>query len=61
MQNLCLVSTSLGLCTVPLGGFFERDIARQLLLLRTDLVLYVGVCGNATNLVREALLPDTPS
>lgn len=46
MQNLCLVSTTLGLCTVPLGGFFERDIARQLSLLRTDLVLYVGACGN---------------
>jgi SagB-type dehydrogenase family enzyme len=47
MQNLCLLSTSLGLCTVPLGGYFERDIARQLLLLRTDLVLYVGACGRA--------------
>jgi SagB-type dehydrogenase family enzyme len=45
MQNLCLVSASLGLVTVPLGGYFERVIARQLGLPRTDLVLYVGVCG----------------
>jgi SagB-type dehydrogenase family enzyme len=46
MQNLCLLSTSLGLATVPLGGYFERDIARKLKLLGTDLVLYVGVCGS---------------
>lgn len=45
MQNLCLVSESLGLATVPLGGFFERDLARALQLLETDGVLYVGVCG----------------
>jgi SagB-type dehydrogenase family enzyme len=45
MQNLCLVSTSLGLTTVPLGGYFEREIARHLVLPATDLVLYVGVCG----------------
>lgn len=47
MQNLCLVSTSLGLVTVPLGGFYERALARELNLLETDLVLYVGVCGAA--------------
>jgi SagB-type dehydrogenase family enzyme len=45
MQNLCLVSTSLGLCTVPLGGFLERPIARALALPAADLVLYTGVCG----------------
>jgi hypothetical protein len=45
MQNLCLLSASLGLVTVPLGGYFERDIARQLVLPRSDLVLYVGICG----------------
>lgn len=45
MQNLCLLSTSMGLVTVPLGGYFERDIARQFLLPSTDLVLYVGLCG----------------
>jgi SagB-type dehydrogenase family enzyme len=45
MQNLCLVSTSLGLGTVPLGGFFERELARQLKLLDGDEVLYVGICG----------------
>jgi SagB-type dehydrogenase family enzyme len=47
MQNLCLLSTSLGLVTVPLGGFFEAPIARRLALPRTDEVLYVGVCGAA--------------
>jgi SagB-type dehydrogenase family enzyme len=47
MQNLCLVSASLGLVTVPLGGYFERQIADQFLLPRSDLVLYVGVCGRA--------------
>jgi hypothetical protein len=45
MQNLCLLSTSLGFCTVPLGGFFEREIARELTLPATDVVLYVGLCG----------------
>ena len=45
MQNLCLVSAALGLCTVPLGGAFEREIARRLVLPSTDAVLYLGVCG----------------
>jgi SagB-type dehydrogenase family enzyme len=45
MQNLCLLSASLGLCTLPLGGVFEREIARRLVLLPTDAVLYVGACG----------------
>jgi SagB-type dehydrogenase family enzyme len=45
MQNLCLFSASVGWVTVPLGGYFERDLARQLVLPRTDLVLYVGLCG----------------
>jgi SagB-type dehydrogenase family enzyme len=45
MQNLCLLSTSLKLCTIPLGGFFENEIASSLRLARTDAVLYVGCCG----------------
>jgi SagB-type dehydrogenase family enzyme len=45
MQNLCLMSASLDLATVPLGGYFERDIAREFQLLTSDLVLYVGLCG----------------
>jgi SagB-type dehydrogenase family enzyme len=45
MQNLCLQSASLGLSTVPLGGFLEGDIAHALKLPATDVVLYVGVCG----------------
>jgi SagB-type dehydrogenase family enzyme len=45
MQNLCLLSTSLGLATVPLGGFFEAGVARALALPRGDEVLYLGVCG----------------
>jgi SagB-type dehydrogenase family enzyme len=45
MQNLCVLSESLGLCTVPLGGFLECAIARRLVLPEDDLVLYVGVCG----------------
>jgi SagB-type dehydrogenase family enzyme len=45
MQNLCLLSASLGLATVPLGGFFERDLARRLTLPDTDVVLYLGACG----------------
>ncbi len=45
MQTLCLASTSLGLCTVPLGGCFEREVARQFVLPATDAVLYVGACG----------------
>jgi SagB-type dehydrogenase family enzyme len=45
MQNLCVVSESLGLTTVPLGGFFERDIARVLCLPGSDRVLYLGLAG----------------
>jgi SagB-type dehydrogenase family enzyme len=45
MQNLCLSSTTLGLVTVPLGGYFESDLARRLSLLSSDEVLSVGVCG----------------
>jgi SagB-type dehydrogenase family enzyme len=47
MQNLCLVSASLGLVTLPLGGYFENALARLLRLLPTDEVLYLGVCGPA--------------
>jgi SagB-type dehydrogenase family enzyme len=45
MQNLCLLSASLGGATVPLGGFFEQAIARELRLPETDVVLYVGIAG----------------
>ena len=45
MQNLCLVSASLGLVTVPLGGYFEDAVARRLQLPPGNLVLYAGVCG----------------
>ncbi len=45
MQNLCLVSASLGLATVPLGGYFEQEIARAFALPAGDRVPYVGVCG----------------
>jgi SagB-type dehydrogenase family enzyme len=48
MQNLCLLSTGLGLVTVPLGGYFERAIAAELVLPDTDLVAYVAVCGSMT-------------
>ena len=44
MQNLCLVSASLKRATVPLGAFFERDVAAALGLPATDLPLYVGLC-----------------
>jgi SagB-type dehydrogenase family enzyme len=47
MQSLCLLSTSLGLITVPIGGFFERALAKQMNLPGTDVVLYAGVCGSA--------------
>jgi nitroreductase len=45
MQSLCLLSASLGLATVPLGGFFERPLARLLGLPAGDEVLYLGACG----------------
>lgn len=45
MQNLCLMSRSVGLCTLPLGGFFEGALARSMKLPDTDVVLYVGACG----------------
>jgi nitroreductase len=45
MQNLCLASADLGLQTLPLGGFYERAIARALQLPASDDVLHVGLCG----------------
>jgi SagB-type dehydrogenase family enzyme len=45
MQSLCLLSAGFGLCTVPLGGSFERAIARAFALPPTDAVLYIGACG----------------
>jgi nitroreductase len=45
VQNLCLLAPSLGLATVPLGGYYEQAIARQFLLPDADRVLYVAVCG----------------
>jgi SagB-type dehydrogenase family enzyme len=46
MQNLCLLSESLGLTTLPLGGCFEREVARELELPPGDMVLYAAVCGS---------------
>lgn len=46
MQNLCLVCATLGLVTVPLGGYFEPAIARHLALPPGDEVLAVGACGS---------------
>ena len=43
--DLALAAGSSGLTTVPLGGFFERAIARRPMLPRADLVLYVGALG----------------
>ena len=42
MQNLCLLSASQDRCTVPLGGYFEDDIARAFQLPAGDHVLSVG-------------------
>ncbi len=47
MQNLCLLSQSVGLRTVPLGAFFEGEMAAALGLPRTDAVLYAGLCGGS--------------
>lgn len=46
MQNLCLLSSSLGFSTVPLGGALEPEIAREAGLPAGDAVLYVGLCGS---------------
>jgi SagB-type dehydrogenase family enzyme len=45
MQNLCLVGASLGLSVLPLGGFFERAIGKELALQPKDALLYVAACG----------------
>jgi SagB-type dehydrogenase family enzyme len=42
MQNLCVLSASQGRCTVPLGGYFENDIARAFRLPADDHVLSLG-------------------
>ena len=47
MQTRCLLSASLGLATVPLGGYRESAVARELALPASDVVLYLGVCGAA--------------
>ena len=44
-QNLCLLASSLGLSALPLGGFFEQEIARRLTLPASDQVLYLLLCG----------------
>ena len=54
MQNLCLVSTSLGLTMVPLGGCLEREVARELRLPAGDNVLYAGVCGQPVSMGRHS-------
>src|SRR5438874_2594736 len=48
-QNLCLVASSLGLSVLPLGGFFEREIAHHLALPASDEVLYLLLCGRLGN------------
>lgn len=45
MQNLCLLSATLGCSTVPLGGALEPEIARELALPDGDAVLYVALFG----------------
>jgi SagB-type dehydrogenase family enzyme len=45
LQNLCLLSTANGLCTVPLGAVMERALGRRLQLPRGDRVLVAGVMG----------------
>lgn len=45
MQNLCVLSASVGMCTVPLGAFLEREVAAALCLPPGDAVLYVGAVG----------------
>src|SRR5258707_4878874 len=57
-QNLCLVAGSLGLCVLPLGSFFEREVARHLVLPGSDEVLYVLACGQVANTVFRHGLQD---
>src|SRR5262245_21891073 len=45
MQNLCLLSESLGMSTVPLGGALEPEIATELSLPECAAVLYAAICG----------------
>lgn len=45
MQDLCLVSASLGWSLLPLGGALEPEIAKELRLPPGDAVLYVGLGG----------------
>lgn len=47
MQNLCLLSASLGLATVPMGGALEPEVARALSLPASDAVLYAALCGTS--------------
>lgn len=47
MQNLCLMSQSLGLSTVPLGGVLEPEVSRLMGLPPSDAVLYVALCGRS--------------
>jgi SagB-type dehydrogenase family enzyme len=44
-QNICLLASSLALAALPLGGFFEGEIARHFALPASDAVLYLLLCG----------------
>ncbi len=45
----------LALVTVPLGGFFERYLARKMTMPETGLVLYLGLCGGGRGGLRDTV------
>jgi SagB-type dehydrogenase family enzyme len=45
MQNLCLVSTSLGMSCLPVGGFLDDEASALLRLDGSEDVVYVGLVG----------------
>jgi hypothetical protein len=49
------LASSLGLCALPLGGFFEREIARQMVLPASHEVLYLLLCGKPERVCPEAI------
>jgi len=55
-QNLLLVAEDLGLCAVPLGGFCDRELGRQLGLpdLHEEAVIYAVVVGRPASRSRRS-------
>jgi len=49
-QNLCLVAAALGLAAVPVGGFYDAELAKLLMLAGDETPLYLVAMGASKHL-----------